>query len=156
MAREGGGLIWAWLGEEEPARAAATAVHRPIPGGTSLLGADDGHYSWLQDLEGTQDSSHLSWLHKAFHAEAATWTVIRWTYEIAETAYGLRTAALRTMDKADMVQQRVAEFVAPFYTLSPARQPTCPNDHAALRSFPIDDEAHLMFFGVWDEVWRMN
>jgi nitrite reductase/ring-hydroxylating ferredoxin subunit len=151
VAREGGGLVWAFLGQGEPP---------PLPPLPFMSVPDESRWwarmiikcNWLQDLEGTQDTVHLNWLHQGFHAAAGqTLSDDAPAYEIGETAYGLRTAAIRNAGEADKVHLRVAEFIAPFYAFSPSRQPIVPSDNAGFITVPIDDESHMLFFCFWDE-----
>jgi phthalate 4,5-dioxygenase len=151
VAQEGGGLIWAFLGAGDPP---------PLPPLPFMSVPPEGRFwakmtvdcNWLQDLEGTQDTVHLNWLHQGFHA-AAGQTLIddAPAYEIDETAYGLRTAAIRGSGVEGQTHLRVAEFIAPFYAFSPSRQPIVPSDNAGFITVPIDDESHMLFFCFWDE-----
>lgn len=150
IAREGGGLVWAWLGKEEPP---------PLPPLPFMDVPEESRWcaravvkcNWLQNLEGTQDSVHLNWLHQGFHSKVVQTLTAAPQYEIEETAYGLRTAAIRGIDDPDKVHLRVAEYIAPFYSFSPSRQPMIPGDNAGFMMVPVDDETHLMFFCLWDE-----
>ena len=129
IAREGGGLVWAWLGQEEP------PPLPPLP---------------FMDAP-TQDSVHLNWLHQGFHSSVVQTLTEAPRYEIEETAYGLRTAAVRKTDDPGKIHLRVAEYIAPFYSFSPSRQPMIPGDNACFIMVPVDDETHMMFFCLWDE-----
>jgi nitrite reductase/ring-hydroxylating ferredoxin subunit len=151
VAREGGGLVWAFLGRGEPP---------PLPPLPFMLVPPESRWwakmmvkcNWLQDLEGTQDTVHLNWLHQGFHAAAGQTLVdAAPVYEIEETAYGLRTGAIRSAGTPGTVHLRVAEFIAPFYSFSPSRQPVIPSDNAGFITVPIDDENHMLFFCFWDE-----
>jgi hypothetical protein len=107
-------------------------------------------------FEGALDSVHLNWLHSGWrksdkpegHNPLST---VSPSYEIEETIYGLRTAAIRKIDPATQ-HFRVAEFIAPFYAFSASRQPVIPSDCSVFISVPIDDENHILLFGFWDEV----
>jgi phenylpropionate dioxygenase-like ring-hydroxylating dioxygenase large terminal subunit len=151
IAREGGGLVWAFLGQGEPP---------PLPPLPFMSVPEESRWwakmtvkcNWLQDLEGTQDSVHLNWLHQGFHhATGQTLDDEMPAYEIGETAYGLRTAAIRNVADPDKIHLRVAEFIAPFYAFSPSRQPAVPSDNAGFITVPVDDETHMLFFCFWDE-----
>jgi phthalate 4,5-dioxygenase oxygenase subunit len=148
IAREGGGLVWAFLGQGEPP---------PLPPLPFMSVPDESRWwakmtvkcNWLQDLEGTQDTVHLNWLHKQSTAHALEDAAP--AYEIEETAYGLRTAGIRDAGDPEKVHLRVAEFIAPFYAFSPSRQPAVPGDNAGFITVPVDDETHMLFFCFWDE-----
>jgi len=148
---EGGGLLWAYLGEGDPP---------PLPPLPFMSVPPEGRQwwrmtvrcNWLQGFEGALDSVHLNWLHQGWADPARADQVLTGSplYEIGEEGYGLRTAAIR--DPGDgTVHFRVAEFVAPFYAFSASRQPTIPSDNSCFISVPVDDETHILLFGVWDE-----
>lgn len=151
--REGGGLVWAFLGAQEP------PALPPLP---FMQVAQHCRWwsrmvvkcNWLQGFEGALDSVHNTFLHSGIGAvpNAATnpLSTRMPRYEIGETGYGLRTAAIRAAD-GGRLHFRVAEFVAPFYTFSASRQPWVPTDCSCFISVPIDDETHALFFGFWDE-----
>jgi phthalate 4,5-dioxygenase len=151
--REGGGLVWAFLGKGEP------PALPPLP---FMEVAPECRWwsrmvvkcNWLQGFEGALDSVHNTFLHSGVRAvpkRADDPLSTRMpVYEIGATEYGLRTAAIRKAGEG-MVHFRVAEFVAPFYTFSASRQPYVPTDCSCFISVPIDDETHALFFGFWDE-----
>lgn len=150
--REGGGLVWAFLGEGDPPDLP------PLP---FMAVAPDCRWwsrmvvkcNWLQGFEGALDSVHNTFLHSGWQAAKQVGNPLSVNmprYEIDETAYGLRTAAIRSGGE-DRLHFRVAEFIAPFYAFSASRQPWVPNDCSVFISVPIDDENHILFFGMWDE-----
>jgi len=154
--REGGGLVWAFLGEGAPPRLP------PLP---FMDVPPEGRWwsrmvvkcNWLQGFEGALDSVHLNWLHTGW-ADADSVGVLSGdapVYEIEQTGYGLRTAAIRKQDSG-RVHFRVAEFIAPFFAFSASRQPAIPSDCSCFISVPIDDENHMLFFGFWDETGRLT
>jgi len=149
--REGGGLVWAFLGEGEPPRlpplpfmdrpAESRAWHRMLV-----------RCNWLQGFEGALDSVHLNWLHQGWSDEEKPDVIVPQSpsYEIEETEYGLRTAAIRK-PASGKLHFRVAEFIAPFFAFSASRQPAITSDCSVFISVPVDNENHLLFFGFWDE-----
>lgn len=151
LVREGGGLVWAFLGQGDPPDLP------PLP---FMEVPEEGRWwcrmvvrcNWLQGFEGALDSVHLNWLHQGWANGDRSEQVLADMpiYEIEETGYGLRTAAIRRSDETT-VHFRVAEFIAPFYAFSASRQPVIPSDCSVFISVPIDDEAHMLFFGFWDE-----
>ena len=152
---EGGGLVWAFLGEG-PAPPLPPLPFLEVPASSRWFARMVVPCNWLQGFEGALDSVHLGWLHRGWEGrEAAQRLTQPPVYEIAETAYGLRTAAIRK-PAPDQVHFRVAEFVAPFYAFSASRQPVIPTDHSVFISVPIDDESHLLFFGFWDEAGPLS
>jgi len=150
LVREGGGLVWAFLGQGEPPELP------PLP---FMAVPDESRWwcrmkvpcNWLQGFEGALDSVHLNWLHRGWSDadhpdQVPTGAPV---YEIAETGYGLRTAAIR-QGVAGRQHFRVAEFIAPFYAFSASRQPVVASDCSVFISVPVDDETHMLFFGFWD------
>jgi phenylpropionate dioxygenase-like ring-hydroxylating dioxygenase large terminal subunit len=156
IAREGGGLIWAFLGQGEPP---------PLPPLPFMSVPPEGRWwsrmtvkcNWLQGFEGALDSVHLNWLHSGWQGTTRDFQLIDApTYDIAETPYGLRTAAIRSAGDPGKIHFRVAEFIAPFYAFSAARQPAITTDCSCFISVPVDDETHMLFFGWWDETGKLT
>ena len=148
QAKEAGGLVWAFLGK------GAAPDLPPLP--FLKVPAESRWWSrmlvkcnWLQGFEGALDSVHLNWLHQGYSQGDKPFIAQQPpAYEVEQTSYGLRTAAIRT-DETE-IHLRVAEFVAPFYAFSASRQPFVPTDCSVFISVPVDDETHLLFFGFWD------
>ena len=69
IAREGGGLIWAFLGQGEPP-SLPPLPFMSVPAESRWWAKMTVNCNWLQDLEGTQDTVHLNWLHKGYHEAA--------------------------------------------------------------------------------------
>jgi nitrite reductase/ring-hydroxylating ferredoxin subunit len=156
LVREGGGLIWAFLGQGEPPELPPLPF-MSVPAESRWWSRMTVHCNWLQGFEGALDSVHLNWLHQGWAEPGkAQFLVDAPTYEIAETPYGLRTAAIRSAADPQSVHFRVAEFVAPFYAFSASRQPVIPTDCSCFISVPIDDEHHMLFFGFWDEAGPLH
>jgi phthalate 4,5-dioxygenase len=106
----------------------------------------------LQGFEGALDSVHLNWLHQGWQDADHEFSLANApSYDIGETTYGLRTAAIRPAEAPGTVNFRVAEFIAPFYAFSAARQPMIATDCSCFISVPVDDETHILLFGWWDE-----
>lgn len=156
LVREGGGLVWAFLGQGEvPELPPLPFMSVPAEGrwwSRMLV-----RCNWLQGFEGALDSVHLNWLHQGWAGADKGEAVPREfpVYEIDETAYGLRTAAIRK-GAPGQVHFRVAEFIAPFYAFSASRQPVIPTDCSCFISVPVDDETHMLFFGFWDEAGQLS
>jgi len=149
-AREGGGLVWAFLGQQREAPALPPLPFMRVPAESRWLSRMVVKCNWLQGFEGALDSFHLNWLHQGWGDKKERVPREPPTYQIEQTAYGLRTAAIRKVD-ASTLHFRVAEFIAPFYAFSASRQPTIPTDCSVFICVPIDDENHMLFFGFWDE-----
>ncbi|MGE3690809.1 MAG: Rieske 2Fe-2S domain-containing protein [Novosphingobium sp.] len=149
--REGGGLVWAFLGHGEAPDLPPLPFMQVPPEGRAWWKMTV-RCNWLQGFEGALDSVHLNWLHQGWSDPAMKGQFLSGppAYEIGETAYGLRTAAIRQPGPG-RVHLRVAEYVAPFFAFSASRQPTIPTDCSCFISVPVDDETHILLFGVWDE-----
>ena len=151
QTHEAGGLVWAYMGGgEAPALPPLPFVDAPPERrwwSRMLV-----RCNWLQGFEGALDSVHLNWLHRGWNETPGQEALQAASpaYQIEETAYGLRTAAIRELDD-DQQHFRVAEFIAPFYALSASRQPVIPSDCSVFISVPMDDTSHMLFFGFWDE-----
>lgn len=149
--REEGGLVWAFLGQGEPPSLPPLPFMEVAPE-CRWWSRMVVKCNWLQGFEGGLDSVHNNFLHSGHGAgkqQGNPFSVNMPSYEIEQTEYGLRTAAIRAGNE-DRVHFRVAEFVAPFYAFSASRQPTVPTDCSVFISVPVDDENHLLFFGFWD------
>jgi len=169
--REGGGVVWAFLGGGDPP---------PLPN-YEWLDLPDGHAlflraiarcNWAQALEGAIDSAHQTYLHDArsriardrAHVERIaaeggeltdgfdeTGQVIRpWNdgrprLKVENTPYGFCYAALRKpMIQEDRLQNvRVSFFVAPVSVIIPG-----PAGWAQLLAHVPIDDTHTMFWHV--------
>lgn len=155
--QEGGGLVWAFLGQGKPPGLPPLPFMQVAPEcrwWTRMV----VKCNWLQGFEGAVDSAHLNFLHSGSGASKQAGNPISTTmprYEIDETGYGLRTAAIRDASGGKL-HFRVAEFVAPFYAFSASRQPLVASDCSCFISVPIDDENHILFFGFWDEAGKLE
>lgn len=156
QVREGGGLVWAFLGQG-PAPDLPPLPFMAVPADGRSWWRMTVDCNWLQGFEGALDSVHLNWLHQGWSdpANAQPFPKIPPSYDIEQTAYGLRTAAIRQPGDGK-VHFRVAEFVAPFFAFSASRQPVIATDCSCFISVPVDDEKHILLFGVWDETGRVE
>lgn len=154
--REGGGLVWAYLGQDAVPELPPLPFMAVPPEGRAWwrMTVD---CNWLQGFEGALDSVHLNWLHQGWSDPERKHMFLSGppTYDIEQTAYGLRTAAIRQPGEG-RVHFRVAEFVAPFFAFSASRQPAIPTDCSCFISVPVDDHKHILLFGVWDESGKVE
>jgi phthalate 4,5-dioxygenase len=164
--REAGGLVWVYLGSQAtPPKFFDFEFHKPPA--ESVVRCAIVHGNWLQGFEGQLDSAHLGMLHSsstgggAFRDGANAINVYSRAntsprFEIVDTPYGFREAALR--DLADgTVYARIREVVFPYYSL-------IPGDHGQPRLVvavvPIDDEwsahwyYHMNPFGAVPDWYR--
>ncbi len=152
---ERGGVIWAYLGDEEPP---------PLPELEWALVPDDNRYlsnrllecNWAQALEGDIDSSHASFLHSMldpvdydrldgrqellyFHRDRYP------RYEVADTEYGLMMAARRNAD-ALRHHWRAAQWIMPFHVM------IAPFDDQLFHTniwVPMDDTTTMVWVINW-------
>ena len=139
--REAGGLVWVYLGRRAtPPKFFDFEFHKPPA--DSILRCAIVHGNWLQGFEGQLDSAHIGMLHASSTQRTGnrTNTYSRLNtaprFEIVETAYGFREAALRDLPDGS-IYARIREVVFPYFTL-------IPGDHGQPRLVvavvPIDDE----------------
>ena len=154
--REGGGLVWAFMGTGEAPRLPPLPF-MAVPSEGRSWWRMTVDCNWLQGFEGALDSVHLNWLHQGWSDPAMKAQFLSGppSYEIEQTSYGLRTAAIRQPGPGKL-HFRVAEFVAPFFAFSASRQPSIATDCSCFISVPIDDEKHILLFGVWDETGQVE
>ena len=158
--RESGGIVWAYMGEKgaEPPPLDFEFAQYPAENIVHMKARID--CNWVQSLEGVIDSSHTNYLHGDTFKPAAGFLASTYRgdsllvdrpsndgkprYEIENTSYGFRYAAIRKplvdADKNSYV--RVALFVAPFYGLFPGQK-----GWGSMQAFvPIDDTHTMLYF----------
>lgn len=148
--REAGGLIWVWLGHREPGRFPDLPFTR-LPQSHLFVASTKIPVNYLQGLEATLDSAHIPFLHRDWMGDlgdkfkgAAQNLAPR--YEIHDTPYGFRAAALRDLPDGT-VHVRCNEFVLPFHS---STAPGAPNEGAYQILTPIDNENTLWIFVRWN------
>ena len=152
--REGGGIVWVWLGEGKPAAFPhLNWLDLPPEQVKTRLGIV--HCSWLNGLEGQLDSAHIGILHQnmlkpdigANIGQAAHDSAPRFEFEVMP--YGFREAALRNLPNGEQYA-RIREFVLPYYSYIPrgAR-----NERQQLTiAVPVDDEHSAQ----WDVYYNLE
>ncbi|NCL76956.1 Rieske 2Fe-2S domain-containing protein [Rhodococcus sp. YH1] len=148
--REAGGVVWVYLGVHDDPPAFPQFPFDKVPADHVRALVAETHCNWLQAVEGTLDSSHVSILHQAWLGQstgslgkAAEDSAPR--YESDETGYGIRFAAIRHC--GDDQHVRVTEFVMPWM----AYIPTGDEDRVAIIGTPIDDEHSRQWFIRWND-----
>ena len=147
---EAGGVVWVYLGEraDPPEFPAFPFVGLPDSHVRPL--AAETSCNWLQAVEGTLDSSHVSILHQSWLdqsqgniGKAAADSSPR--YEFDTQDYGLRLAAIRTLASEESYV-RVTEFVMPWTAFIPTGDQDC----IAIIGTPIDDHNSRQWFIRWN------
>jgi phenylpropionate dioxygenase-like ring-hydroxylating dioxygenase large terminal subunit len=158
--QERGGLLWAYLGED--------VAHAPGPPELEFTHVPESHRiatkriqfcSYLQNVEGEVDSSHVSFLHSKENSQAASGGIkasdFRATlpdymardkaprFFVLPTQYGIMIGARRDAEE-DTYYWRITQFLMPSYTMIPAPVGAPVSFTGAT---PIDDE-HMMGFTV--------
>lgn len=150
---EGGGLLWVFLGQGAP-------PPRPplpfldLPEESVFITRSIAPCNWLQGVEGTIDSLHVGTLHMSWigmpsmaKGSIGKSLISHPRYEVDETDYGIRAAALRDVGEGRLYI-RTTEYVMPFVSLVPAS-----GDRAGTMfiAVPMDDVTHMLFWGLWNE-----
>jgi phthalate 4,5-dioxygenase oxygenase subunit len=150
-AADRGGIVWVWLGQGDTPPPFPELPFMDLPPEQRSVTSKEIPTNWVQGVEASMDSSHVSVLH-ASTTEATAGPgnerqmmseVIAPRFEFEERPYGYRYAALRAMP-GGKVYARVNNFVMPWYGI------ICP-PHAggpttAFFSVPVDDVTHRAWF----------
>lgn len=150
---ENGALLWVWLGEGAPPPRPPIPFF-DLPDEQLWMSRTISPCNWFQGVEGTLDSVHVGTLHQSWIAKVMDSKSIGLAldsqprYEVADTAYGLRAAALRSLADGQRYV-RVTEYVMPFISLVPGSMSD--REGSMFISVPIDNGAHMLFWGFWKE-----
>ncbi|KKB35183.1 Rieske 2Fe-2S domain-containing protein [Bacillus thermotolerans] len=145
-SREAGGIIWTWLGEGLPTQFPDFEFNR-LPEEHLLIRIAEINCNWLQVLEGTLDSAHVSMLHQSW-VEKVGATVSKTKHDLApryvvdSQPYGYRAGALRNMPDGSKYV-RISEFVQPWYSFIP-KAPE--ENHVGSFVIPVDDNKCVQWF----------
>lgn len=143
--REAGGIIWIWMGEDEPGPFLNfNWLDIPVDQIQSRVGT--AKCSWLNGLETALDSAHVgilhtnsltdpTYVHKSDMVELCTDDMAP-HFEFETQDYGYREAALRHTNDGGKYA-RVREFVMPFFSFIPVGPRT--DDQLVTFYVPIDD-----------------
>ncbi len=155
---EGGGLLWVYLGKGDP------PARPPVP----FLDLDEelvwvcrsvSPSNWFQGVEGTIDSVHVGTLHQSWigdhyktgdskNPSIALTLDSHPRYEVEETPYGMKAAALRDLPDGRQYV-RVTTYVMPFVSLVPAGGTD--REGTMFIAVPRDNHEHMLFWGFWSE-----
>jgi phthalate 4,5-dioxygenase oxygenase subunit len=155
--QERGDVLWAYLGPDEDMPSPPELEWTHVPASHRLVTKRIQSCSFLQNVEGEVDSSHVSFLHSKGGGSAASAGIedLRSTlpnymerdraprFFVLPTEYGLLIGARRDAE-SDSFYWRITQFLMPSYTMIPVPVGFPVSFTAAT---PIDDE-HMQGFTV--------
>jgi hypothetical protein len=152
--REGGGIVWVYLGSGEPPPFCDFQFTHVAPKHVRAR-ASYNYSNWSQNVETLLDSAHIALLHadtaynKNVPKEGVQLTagndVPRYSFE--EKAYGLRSFAER-LQADGQIYLRVTEYVAPGIAFIGT---TSAEAAFAIMVVPVNNTKTLGWFVFWDE-----
>ena len=144
-AREGGGIVWVYLGRKAEAPPFPAYEFTQLPDDQVAPQRGVIRTNWLQGLEALLDSAHVTFLHSANLGSALGQKIFKDAqymlsdgapvFEFVEQPYGFREGALRRHDETTDYA-RVREVSLPFFSFIPG-MPRGPQ--IVCCSIPIDD-----------------
>jgi len=147
---EANGVIYAYLGPRDKSPLFPDYEWTRVPIDQTYVTKCLLECNYLQGLEGECDSSHLSFLHRAFTNERNQPLYKSDTspaYETEETDFGVRLIATRnTADNQHYV--RFSAFVMPVYGCVPAGRPTNELDGFEIHTYVPADDSHCWRYDV--------
>ena len=147
---EAGGVIYAYLGPGDNMPLFPAYEWTQVPLDQTYVTKCLLECNYLQGLEGECDSSHLSFLHRAFTNERNQSLYKSDTapvYETEETEFGVRLIAIR--NSADNQQYvRMSAFVSPVYGCVPAGRPTNELDGYEIHTYVPADDTHCWRYDI--------
>lgn len=152
-AREGGGIVWVWLGQGRHAPRLPEFEFMTLPSNRFVTYKQVANFNWLQGVETTLDSAHVGFLHRSHIAGmghiAHAAKELAPVYEVEEQAYGFRYAGLRNLNTTSRYV-RVNSFVYPWFGVIAPRDDY--QGGAVFFTVPIDDENST----YWTVRYRMD
>ncbi|HTN73535.1 MAG TPA: Rieske 2Fe-2S domain-containing protein [Methylomirabilota bacterium] len=147
---EAGGVIYAYLGPREKMPLFPNYEWTQVPLNQSYVTKCLLECNYLQGLEGECDSSHLSFLHRAFTNERNQ-TLYKSdgapAYETEETDFGVRLIATRKAAQSQCYV-RFSAFVLPVYGCVPAGRPTNELDGFEIHTYVPADDTHTWRYDI--------
>ena len=161
--REGGGLIWVYMGTQELEPAFPNYAFLDVPPANCLPAMAVVPCNFVQVMEGLVDSSHLSVLHtvglkntKQSDLDFAVATGHMQLdasphIEADDTEFGFHYVAIRKIveDEKEKTIARVAAFQAPCFVFNP-------NGDLWFAVVPMSDERTMFFHVWWDKDKKMG
>jgi len=150
LTHEAGGVIYAYLGPRDKIPLFPNYEWTQVPLDQTYVTKCLLECNYLQGLEGECDSSHLSFLHRAFSNERNQPLYKSDTspiYETEETDFGVRLIATRnSADNQHYV--RFSAFVMPVYGCVPAGRPTNELDGYEIHTYVPADDTHCWRYDI--------
>jgi len=157
-----GGVVWAYLGPGRSNAAAPPALEwTHVPESHRIATKRIQFCSYLQNVEGEVDSSHVSFLHSkqnsaadsaGITADASLTPLPNYMgrdkaprFFVLPTQYGIAIGARRDAE-ADSYYWRITQFLMPTYTMIPTPVGSPVSFTAAV---PVDDERMMGFTVTW-------
>ena len=147
--REANGVIYAYLGPPEKMPLLPNYEWTQVPLEYTYVTKCLLECNYLQGLEGECDSSHLSFLHRAFTNERNQPLYKSDTapfYETEETDFGVRLIATRKSNDQQYV--RFSAFVMPVYGCVPAGRPTNELEGYEIHTYVPADDRHCWRYDI--------
>ena len=148
LVEERGGIIWVWLGEGKAPKF-PNLPFTELPDNQRSVTSVIAPVNWLQGVEATMDSSHVSHLHQTQiqvrgRREQQNMLVDKQPMLAYErTHFGFRTVATRKIGDGK-VYARVNHYVFPWYGVICAPDPGGPS--TVFMSVPVDDTHYRAWF----------
>ncbi|HTF92969.1 MAG TPA: Rieske 2Fe-2S domain-containing protein [Verrucomicrobiae bacterium] len=146
---EANGVIYAYLGAHEQIPLFPNYEWTQVPVEFTYVTKCLLECNYLQGLEGECDSSHLSFLHRAFTNERNQPLYKSDTapfYETEETDFGVRLIATRNFDEQHYI--RFSAFVMPVYGCVPAGRPTNEVEGFEIHTYVPADNTHCWRYDI--------
>jgi phenylpropionate dioxygenase-like ring-hydroxylating dioxygenase large terminal subunit len=146
---EANGIVYAYLGPREKMPLFPNYEWTQVPLEYTYVTKCLLECNYLQGLEGECDSSHLSFLHRAFTNErnqALYKSDTSPVYETEDTDFGVRLIATRSFDNQHYV--RFSAFVMPVYGCVPAGRPTNELEGYEIHTYVPADDAHCWRYDI--------
>ena len=146
---EANGIIYGYLGPREKMPLFPNYEWTQVPPEYTYVTKNLLECNYLQGLEGECDSSHLSFLHRAFTNERNQLLYKSDTspdYETEDTDFGVRLIAIRDTDSQHYV--RFSAFVMPVYGCVPAGRPTNELEGYEIHTYVPADDTHCWRYDI--------
>jgi nitrite reductase/ring-hydroxylating ferredoxin subunit len=146
---EANGVVYAYLGPRDKKPLFPNYEWTRVPVEQTYVTKCLLECNYLQGLEGECDSSHLSFLHRAFTNERNQPLYKSDTapfYETEDTDFGVRLIATRIADNQHYV--RFSAFVMPVYGCVPAGRPTNELEGFEIHTYVPADDTHCWRYDI--------